>query len=168
MTNFMVYTDGEGETLGAVQPLDIGSWQLALDIRDAEDPGTLALTLVHETAHLLTLNNDQVVINRNLLTSPDNEQLRLDAKRDCTTFFTNEGCAKPASYMNEFFQQFWPDELYTEWLQADSAGKWEEYIARLEAFYAQHTDLFVSDYAVKNPMEDIAESCLFYVFTPRP
>ncbi len=167
MDSYLVYTDGEGDSLGAVRILDTMSWMLAVDIRDAENIDSLSITLVHEIAHLISLENDEIVINPNLIRNSDDDELYQRAKDDCDTYFTYYGCSKPDSYMNTFFQQFWPD-VYEEWQEVEAAETWSEYYSALENFYDAHEDQFVSSYSVTNPMEDLAESFTHFVFEPRP
>ncbi len=52
---------------------------LAVDPQDAADPTELTYTLIHEYAHLLTLNEDQVPPDMALALEPDNEDLYNEA-----------------------------------------------------------------------------------------
>jgi hypothetical protein len=165
--HFLIYTDGEGDSLGAVQLVDTPStWLLAIDIEDAQDPASLFITTVHELGHLLTLNDSQVTPNADVFANPEDEQLYQQAQEECSTYFTYEGCAKSNSYLNAFFQYFWP-EIYPEWQEVSESTTWSTYVNGLKDLYDRYSDQFVSEYAVTNPMEDIAESFLHFVFTPK-
>jgi hypothetical protein len=165
---FLIYTDGEGDSLGAVQLVDTPrAWLLAIDIEDAQEPASLFLTIVHELGHLLTLNDSQVILDMDVFENPEDEKLYQQAQGECSTYFTYEGCAKPDSYLNTFFQHFWP-EIYPEWQEVNESTTWSIYVNGLEDLYERYSDQFVSEYAVTNPMEDIAESFLHFVFTPKP
>jgi hypothetical protein len=165
---FLVYTDGVGDSLGAVQVADTPySWVLAIDIQDADDFAALSITLVHEMAHLLTLNSTQITTDLTLFYNPEDENVYRQAEEECDTFFVSEGCAKVDSYINVFFQQFWPG-IYGEWQEVDAATSLNSYLNGLENLYEQYPDWFVSEYAVSHPVEDIAESFLHFIFTPRP
>ncbi len=165
---FAIFTDGVDETLAYVMPLDDDpdKWLLAIDIADVDAAGTLVNpdfvhTLIHEFAHILTLENDQV--------PPDYEALELAAQgsddyseiaETCETYYTGEGCALPQAYINSFFFRFWED-IYEELPEEDDEDE-------LVAFYEAYADQFVSEYAATNPGEDIAESFTLFVLQDSP
>jgi len=63
LIRFQAVSDGEGEVLASVEPDtdDPKKWIINVDILDAQaDMKELTYTLVHEFAHVLTLNNRQV------------------------------------------------------------------------------------------------------------
>lgn len=158
---YRVFTDGPDETLAYVEPLpdDPDHWLIAVDTADVQIvDGTLSEdvvhTIVHEFAHILTLENDQV--------PPDP-----DATAACQTFYTGEGCARPDSYINQFFYAFW-DDIFDELLEIEAIEEQLAYEDALYAFYEQYAERFVTDYAATNPGEDIAESFAFFVLQEPP
>ncbi|MCA9980870.1 MAG: hypothetical protein KDD89_08555 [Anaerolineales bacterium] len=169
IVQFVIFTDGVEETLAYVSPLDENpeKWLVAIDIADVEAAGSLVNpdfvhTLVHEFAHVLSLENDQV--------PPDYEAIELanegsdeysEVAESCQTFYTGEGCSLPESYINAFFFDYWEpiyDDLPEDPDDADG----------LADFYDQYADQFVTDYAATNPGEDIAESFTFFVLRDKP
>ena len=171
LTKYVVFTDGPEETLAFVTPDtdDPSKWILAVDIADSGNPQELSFTLVHEFAHLLTLNSQQVPADAELAVQPDNQALYDAAVAACPTYFPGEGCSKPDSYINAFFERFWVDS-YQEWQEIDLLQDEDEeaYTAALDEFYAGRAEDFVSDYAATAPAEDIAESFAAFVLRPAP
>jgi len=135
---------GEGELLGYVMPVDendLSKWKFALGIDQAGDLSKLTLrsdftyTTIHEYGHVLTLNDEQVVVGN---------------EGDCNEYFTGEGCAKSDAYINKIVEIGWADIL-------DEAANSDPF-----DIYDKYSDRFVSEYAATNPGEDIAE--VFTVF----
>ncbi len=73
----------------------------------------------------------------------------------CSTFFTGEGCAREASFINQSYTKFWKDI----WAEFNDAGEDQ---TKQEAFYTKYSSRFVTNYASTNPGEDSAE--VFAVF----
>ncbi len=168
LSRFVVFTDGVGGTLGAVEPTDSPQyWMLEVDLVDAGYFPDLSATLIHELAHLLTLNDAQVITDTDLFYSPDDEELYRQADERCDTYFVFEGCSLPDSYLNTFFQRFWAG-IFDEWFSIDGEPDDQVYEERLDAFYQEYAVQFVSNYAATSPTEDIAESFLYFVFSPKP
>lgn len=168
VNEFVIFTDGYANTMGAVEQSDDPRyWILSMDIADAENFPVASTTLVHEFGHLLTLNERQVKINMELFENPDDLEIYEEAEAACDTYFLYEGCSQEDSYINLFFQEFWPG-LYEEWLEIDSLEDEEEYDEAIYEFYEAYPDQFVNDYAATNPEEDIAESWTYFIFTPKP
>lgn len=164
----LIYTDGAGQSLAAVR--QAGSpyfWSLAVDIQDASSTEVLFTSLVHELGHLITLDDSQVTPDVNLFDHPDDENVYRQAQAACGNYFSLVGCSKINSYINRFFQKFWPD-IYDQWLAAgfdtSAASHWNA----LEKIYAEHPDDFVTEYAVTTPEEDIAESFMYFALSPKP
>ena len=167
---FVIYTDGELSYTGAwVRPskTDPRRWQVGFDIRDSESPLFLADALLHETGHLLTLNDSQLPVDEGSYYIFDGEgnfpecpQVALDGK-----------CSLADSYINQFFERFWTG-IYTEWWEkAQEAGEMKtrrEYLDVMEEFYDAHSDLFISDYAATNIKEDMAETFSYFILNPKP
>lgn len=91
--------------------------------------------LVHEYAHIFSLNDTQV-----------------DGfiEGACPALEISEGCANPGSYIDDFENAFWLD------LNADPNS--EEF----GGYYEDHEDDFVSEYAATNVIEDFAETFAHY------
>jgi hypothetical protein len=172
VAEFVVFTDGSTGILAAVRQTydDPDTWVLAVDAADVEDRNVLIFSLVHEFAHLLTLSSTQVEPDQELFDHPRDEDLYEEKELACSTYFPGEGCSLPDSYIHAFYDRFWP-ELIIEWQAVDDLADeqdLEEYYEELYAFYEEHKDEFVTDYAVTNPVEDVAESFSFFVLSPTP
>ena len=85
----------------------------------------------------------------------------------CPVYFPGEGCSRKNSYINAFYNQFWAD-IYEEFQDINLIEDDDEYYEALDEFYYKYEDYFVTDYAVTNPEEDIAEAFTFFVLSPRP
>lgn len=157
ISHFGFFTDGQGEVLAYVEPNidNPNQWVLYVDIQDAQDTEELTYTLIHEYAHIMSLNSTQVPFDAEAYYD---ENLYEEAESSCPTYFTGEGCSRPNSYINAFFEAFWAD-IYEESL---------EYGDDVESFYEEYEDQFVTDYAATNPAEDIAESFTFFVMQSKP
>ncbi|GAB4544082.1 MAG: hypothetical protein Fur002_16960 [Anaerolineales bacterium] len=170
---YAVFTDGYSNTLAAVEqdPKDITRWILGIDLADLEDKDALLFTLVHEYAHLLTLNAEQVVPDQALVNDWNNPKLLKEKAALCSNYFTGTGCSYPNSYIQTFYDRFWAGDVNNEW-QAIDALQYEEdlnpYYEGLYQFYLSHSDEFVDDYSVTHPAEDIAESFAYFIFAPKP
>lgn len=146
----LMIIDGGGELYGFVQQLDdnLNEWVMGLAIdaaypnqNDFDKDGEMTYTIIHEFAHVLTLNNEQLNPNSN----------------GCSTYNPGEGCSHQNSYINQFFGNYWTS-IFGEHSQIDES----DYDA-LDDFYQKYQDYFVTDYAATNPVEDIAESFTQFV-----
>ncbi len=126
--------EASGGTDGAMQPngLRPDERYIALDVTGSVEPATLDRTMIHEYAHLLTLRGSQV--------DPDEDNA------DSCEVFAATYCPLETSYLYAYLTEFWPDVQGTEFDSSESAIE-DRYTA----------DSFVTDYAAKNPDEDIAE-----------
>ena len=169
IAEYSIITDGKENILAAVSQTynDPSLWALEVDIADSDDYYNLTFTLIHEFGHLLTLNPSQVPPSIEVFNNPDDDVIYQNAVASCPDYFSGEGCSNPASYINAFYQRFWP-EIHDEWQQIDSIENEDVYYEKLNEFYDQYEDQFVTDYAVTNPGEDIAESWSFFVLSPKP
>lgn len=169
ITNFYIFTDGKQRILAYVAQSGLGpeDWILSVDVVDAETPQDLTYTLVHEFAHLLTLGPDQVIPSQEIFENPGDDAIWRSEYDACETYFPGEGCSVPDAYIDAFFTRFWED-IYREWLRIQYQTDQDDYVELLEDFYEIYQDSFVTDYAVTNPEEDIAESFTFFVLTARP
>jgi hypothetical protein len=168
VTRFRLFTDGIGGALGAVKPMDNPQdWMIEIDIQDADDLPTLTTTLIHETAHLLTLNSLQMETYPPLFEKPQDDAAFQRGKAACPTYFLYEGCSYPDSYLNLFFQHYW-EQVYNDWLPIQEEEKEGKRTNMLAELYNQYAAEFVSSYAVTSPEEDIAETFLYFVLSPQP
>jgi len=168
VTGFVLYTDGTGESLGAVEQTDYPhDWMFEMDLIDGGNFPDLATTVIHEFAHLLTLNDTQVTTDYPVFENPDNQQIYEREAATCTNYFTFEGCSKAYSYLNTFFNRFWPD-IYNEWQTIDAETDQDLLDQKLSHFYQKYAGQFVSEYAAASPSEDIAETFMVFIFVPRP
>jgi hypothetical protein len=166
---FGIFTDGKNNYLAAVWQTSIHPehWMLEVDILDSANYYSLTYTLVHEHGHLLTLNTRQVSPSRAIFNNPDDEEVYQREASACPQYFPGEGCSRPGSYIDEFFNRFWQD-LYEEWKMIDLIEDDVVYYNRLDDFYETYQDQFLTDYAPTSPAEDIAESWSFFVLSPKP
>lgn len=172
VSQYLVFTDGSEETLAAVEqnPDDLTSWVLEVDMADVDNKDELLFTLIHEYAHLLTLNASQVSVDEEVYSDPYNLSLLESKAAACPNYFDGGGCSLPNSYINVFYHRFWTD-IAPEWQKIDALqynADLNPYYAGLYQFYLSHKDQFVDDYSTTHPDEDIAESFAYFVFSPRP
>jgi len=166
---YMISTDGKGNMLASVEqsvdrPQD---WGLNVDIADAGQPRDLTFSLLHEFGHLLTLNDSQVTPDPAFLAHPDDVQVYQQDAAKCPQYLTSGGCSQPNSYLNEFFDQFWP-KIYDEWKKVNAGKDQNNYSSLLAKFYENHHTHFNTPYSATSPEEDIAESWAYFVLTPKP
>jgi len=169
LAEYSIITDGEGNLLAAVAQTyyDPALWALEVDIRDSDDKLNLTYTLIHEYAHLLTLGPGQVTPSEAVFNNPDDDDIYFEELSACPDYFPGEGCSQPDSYINAFFEAFWTD-IHEEWQDINLIEDDDTYYEALDDFYFKYEDRFVTDYAVTNPEEDIAEAFTFFVLSPRP
>jgi hypothetical protein len=169
LTHFVISTDGKGGMLASVVQFSDApkNWALNVDIVDTTKPRNLTFTLVHEFGHLLTLNDSQISLDTALLAQPDVPQARAQAEAACPQYFASDGCSQPESYINQFFNRFWP-KLFGEWRSVDEEKDESTYVSLLTRFYRSHPTQFISPYAATSLEEDIAESWAYFVLTPKP
>lgn len=147
MSQYRVGDAPDSDTLAYVyQDDDPDQWILATNLATSEDKPSLIATLVHEYAHILTLDGTQM--DR--------------AAASCPTIELSEGCALDDSYLLGFEERFWA-------AYGDSAPSVDNDDSDLAYdFYLAHEDDFVSDYAATNVVEDIAESFMTFVLEDEP
>jgi hypothetical protein len=171
VSEFVIYTDGpEGDSVAWVNPspADADYWQVGFDLLDADYPPFLADSLIHETAHVLTLNTSQIPSDQDQYYLYDPKQNRVPG---CEQYAVDGSCTLPDSYINLFYQKFWKDS-YAEWWEmeqeAEDAGTSDEYFESMEQFYDEHSDWFIDSYAATSVEEDMAESFSFFALNPKP
>jgi hypothetical protein len=176
INKFQIFSDGPSGILAAVIPdeKEEGKWTLAVDAMDANATIDLTYTLVHEFGHLLTLNENQVPPEQEIIKASADENERLyeklykEASDSCDTYFTGEGCSLPDSYIYKFFRKFWKGDVYTDFLYFDKFRDPYTYYTGWRKFYYKYEEQFVSSYASTNPVEDMAESWTSFVLKDKP
>ena len=153
-------TDGPEGIVAAVEPTtgNLSEWTLYVDPADAGYE--LDTTLIHEFAHVMTLNETQ--LDAQFVWSDREYE---EAAESCPTYFTGEGCALSGSYIAEFVDLFW-DPIMGEFEAIEDARSQWEWEEAMRDFYDRYADHFVSDYAATNPAEDISESFTAFVLAP--
>ena len=148
INEFVLYNGEKGESAGFVvqSSEDLSTWKMGIAIDYAYEGGfnangELAYTIIHEFGHVLTLDKTQVDSNT--------------SENTCSAFYTGEGCARKASFINQSYNKFWKDI----WAEFNAAGEDQ---TKQEAFYTKYSSRFVTNYASTNPGEDSAE--VFAVF----
>ncbi len=146
----MLIFNGEKENLDAYVvniSNDTKEWRIGVAInyaynKDYSKSKRLEYNLVHEFAHIIALNSDQVDMDKK--------------KQQCTSYYTLGVCTKTDSYMNMFYQEFWKD------IAAE-----HKKLNRLD-FYSMNKNKFVSEYASVSPVEDFAETFAFFITKDLP
>jgi len=152
LNEFIIFTDGGSDLLAAVEKADQpGKWSLQVDIVDAKDRLALSATLLHEFAHLYTLNSSQ--------TEGDNYV--------CTQDYINPGCGRDGSYIDLFYQQFWAD-IFSEWQTINAIDNPDDWNDQMDKFYLSHQSEFLTAYSATEPAEDIAEAWMYFILSPQP
>ena len=165
---YVLYTDGINGSLGAVELTDSPHyWKFEMDIIDAANFPDLAATTIHEFGHLLTLNDLQVTTDQAVFTDPSDRRVFDHEAATCSTYFMYEGCSNTKSYINTFFNSFWPS-VYNEWRAIDAETDPDLLDQKLLRFYHEYENQFVSKYAATSPSEDLAESFMYFIFVPKP
>ncbi len=153
-----VFEDSDGlyGDLAYVEPANrTGSiWDMAYDSADIYtkdgkqylDLDETISTIVHEYAHIESLNESQV--------------RHMDYRGSETEVVLDEGTAKEDSYINKFTKKFWTEEMMEAANEAYDKGSSEEFAYRNNI---EHKGEFITEYAATNPAEDFAETFAAYV-----
>ncbi len=134
-----------GSVEGQVEPLSDSLAVWSLRIAELDD-NLRDVALVHELGHLISLGPTEVVP----ATDPGVEQ-------GCVTYFSIEGCAIPGRVFERFVSSFWNVE-----------DGWETSDGAVTDRHSASPESFVTNYAATNPGEDIAETCVFFIYSLRP
>lgn len=146
-------TDGNDNVLAhyvtELENFSENTFRLAFDVNDCFDKdGKLTQdgveTIVHETAHIITLNHMQFKAGIDDNTDPFSVEVY-----------------KNSAFLKQFYDKFWGTII-------DKYMKQREETGNEQAYYESHMSDFVSDYAAYNPEEDIAETFRVFVFTDKP
>ncbi|KND47116.1 MAG: hypothetical protein AB199_01650 [Parcubacteria bacterium C7867-004] len=156
----LTYKEPQSAYLAYVQTLASKdkSWQLsvnvnAVDLNNKKWTRDMAITLVHEYAHILTLNNAQMKKGKGLEASC--------LKVGDTFWVARYGCTKEDSYLGMFVKAFWTPADIMAYRAAQKKGD--------EAgLYKGQNEAFVTPYAATSPVEDIAESFTDFVLQQKP
>ena len=173
VAQYNVFTDGYSNTLAAVDQTrdDPSQWVLEIDIADLQDKDSLVFTMIHEYAHILTLNASQVTPDQEIVDDPSNLSLQVSKAAACPNYFTGTGCSYKDSYIHVFYNRFWAG-INDEWKKIDALQYGTEdltpYYDGLYNFYKTYQDQFLDDYSTTHPDEDIAEAFAYFVFSPKP
>ena len=119
-------------------------WDIYVNMTSLREDGKkeMVFTLIHEYAHILTLNTSQVHSDI--------------TENNCNNYYTQEGCMSSSSYLNDFYQRFWNGRGFD--IESDDS---------LDN-YDRAPKSFVTAYAATNPGEDIAESFATFVIRKKP
>jgi len=117
------------------------------------EPQESYATLIHEFAHVLTLNTTQV----RYYPVTENEFLLQRFAENCDGNLLQEWCLKTTAYLDDFIDTFWSDSEYLEKVRNEEVYAYDDF-----------PNSFITDYAATNPWEDIAESFTYFVINPRP
>jgi hypothetical protein len=152
VNEYVIFTDGGLDLLAAVEKADqAGKWSLQVDIVDAKDRLALGATLLHEFAHLITLNISQAESDDYI----------------CTTDYINPGCGREGSYIDLFYQRFWSG-IFEEWQTINAIDNPDDWNDQMDKFYLNHQTEFLTAYSATEPAEDIAEAWMFFILSPQP
>lgn len=157
--------DRRSDTLAFVAALDNrgATWEYglnldAVNLRNQDIFEELLSTIIHEYAHILSLNDTQVAYDRAQqrayddpgMSDEDYEAITIRAERNCLArqgIYDGDACYLPGSHLFEFFMLFWDgygDDAFIE----GSRGE----------IFDEYPDDFVNDYAGTSPTEDFAET----------
>lgn len=161
MLVFATYEDPTVTTLASVQKLGKKeqSWALLVNANAARPESMLwsremAIVLLHEYSHMLTLKSGQVDAKKKAAAQCKN-------KKQDTFHVPGFGCTKPDSYLNSFVNKFWSPEEIKAAEKAQERGD-------TMSFFRSNRDSYVTWYAASGPAEDIAESFVDFVLRKKP
>ncbi|KFN03949.1 recombinase family protein [Bacillus clarus] len=159
--DFDMITDGYDGIVAHVMPSmeNPKEWVLSLDTLDsAVNIDEAMKTLIHETAHVLTLGHKQIPVNEEYVKAFDKDKDISSYRNKCKALFLQEGCAKESSYINQFYNSFWK-QIEQEWKEKKVEENEE---AQIQFFKDKH-DQFVSEYGTTNVAEDIADTFTAFI-----
>lgn len=156
---YEVVNDQESDTAAHVEqiPEDNTLWLMNVNLASFYIDGVLEpeesyATLIHEFAHVMTLNSSQV---RYFPQDSSDDIIDRFAEK-CETNFLQEWCLKETAYLDNFIDTFWSDAEYLKQVRNEQINAYED-----------TPESFVTDYAGTNPWEDIAESFTYFVLRAR-
>lgn len=160
ISKFKIFTDGMDNTLAYVlsdEEIE-NKWTISVDLIDSLDykgniNKELHNTLIHEFMHLITLNDTQISKKLNYFGE---------------TYTIEEGSLNKDSYLNLFYNKFWKKHKEQVDFQNRPNLTDEEKENYTSSFYFENIEEFVSEYAATNPVEDIAETFMYFVIEDKP
>jgi hypothetical protein len=127
--------------------------------------------LIHETAHQISLQDDQLVKNTNVNLGLKNEEYKNEfnvKQKVCSpNYYLKEGCSRDTSMINRFYQKFWM-ESWAVYNNIQNTQNDENFRSKMLEFYQNNTDSFISENAFFSPEEDFAESFRYFILSPGP
>ena len=168
---FHVFTDQQYDEVAYVTQIGAtnNQWVIGFDMADTQVlvnavSETLAQTVVHEAAHMITLDRNQMQANQVPIlltdTAKDIERKQDVAYVSCQpNYYTDGACTKETSYINRFYNLFW--------IGVADDPRVDPAILAQTRYIANFGD-FESVYAATSVEEDIAESFTAFVFGARP
>lgn len=141
-----IIDDPQADTDAAVWGTgDPQAWGIEVNTAYLDDPDALAAVIVHEVAHLISLQDDQFVLGLSC------EQVEIP-----------EGCMAPGSVLADFHARFWAG--YSGLVpESDDSGACD--VPAGDAFQAAHPGDFVTAYAASCLEEDLAETFAHFVLS---
>ena len=138
---------------------DVDKWGLGINLSDFNGSSiahkkNLIETLIHEFAHILTLNTDQL-------------DFRVSERR-CGTYYPGEGCMFKNSYLNQFVDDFWDQDDFDNSEEIEDERDADDKDDIADEYFEDNADDYVTPYSTWHPAEDIAESFAFFVLKDRP
>ncbi|WP_459503563.1 recombinase family protein [Bacillus sp. C1] len=161
ITEFDIVTDGYDGIVAHVIPSmnNPKDWVLSLDTLDSGmGIDEVMKTLIHETAHVLTLSDTQIPVDEKYIKAFEEDKDISAYKDTCKNLFLQEGCTKKDSYINKFYDSFWKP-IEKEWKEKQIETNED---ARIQFFEEKH-DQFVSEYSTTNVAEDIADTFTAFI-----
>lgn len=161
---YIISNDSKSDTFAHVEQNTVNNnkWDINLNMAAFYDEkwvlikGEAIHTLIHEFAHVLTLNKTQV---KYFPANFTDEKIIARFEWKCNSNLIMEGCLFEKAYLNSFILKFWK----INFIKLNDAKEDEEL-----DFYTWKETHFVSDYAATNPGEDIAETFTTFVLKTKP
>ncbi|MBD3363234.1 hypothetical protein GF362_05935 [Candidatus Dojkabacteria bacterium] len=178
ITDVTFFSDGYYGVIAAVyrEGEDLSKWGLAVDesdlyYKETSDVFVLdPMTAIHEIAHIYTLNSEEIDIYEASYDVGSIEEfisMNKQNKATCPNFYTLDGCSKPSSYLNQFYENFWEDK-YAEFVAIEELKSLEEKVDAYADFISKYGDEYLTWYAITSPEEDLAESFAVFVLSDKP
>jgi len=121
---------------------------------------------IHELGHQISLQTDQLepntYTNQKLDKNEYVKDFNLKQSQCHDTYYLKEGCSKPNSYINQFYQKFWT-QSWSEYQNIQEIKNDNEFNQKSLEFYEKYKEEFVSKEAFFSPEEDFAESFRVFV-----